>query len=358
MNSETINPQLGQEFRKYITAPEARKAFDLLIARSAHLREFRCQFKLKGAVRDFRYYDAVSGEQPYSCIINRNSLLFYVRKPGFRRLKGGPAGLARAIPDASENNYGEIKIRLGNERDTLRLVEYLFPSSASPQTEVVRPLSAPQITSLQDIVSYWSEQRANPRGQWLHPADQDAFEAVQHTFNLDYPVSPYVGDILNAPVIILGANAGYDSVITPEEFPDTEAIERYVSRVRLPSESDWSVVSSYYDRLNYGPLLATGQVALINACPYRSRKISEEPENRRLLKNLPSTAYARRWLLESVLPLVNAGQRLLVAKRPGLWDLPAALRNADGVVFDPAPVSPQLTSTAWEAVQQKVGLRS
>jgi hypothetical protein len=266
--------------------------------------------------------------------------------------------LARAIPEASENNYGEIKIRLGNERDTLRLVEYLFPSPAKPETGAVKPSAASRTPSLQGIVSYWSEQRANPRGQWLHPADQDAFEAVQHTFNLDYPVSPYVGDILNAPVIILGANAGYDPVITPEEFPDAEAIERYVSRVRLPSESDWSVVSSYYDRLNYGPLLATGQVALINACPYRSRKISEEPENRRLLKNLPSTAYARSWLLEAVMPLVNAGKRLLVAKRPGLWDLPAVLRNGDGVVFDPAPVSPQLTSTAWEAVQQRLSLRS
>jgi hypothetical protein len=64
MNNEPINPQLGQEFRKYITAPEARKAFDLLIARSARPREFRCEFKLKGAVRDFRYYDAISVSSP------------------------------------------------------------------------------------------------------------------------------------------------------------------------------------------------------------------------------------------------------------------------------------------------------
>lgn len=358
MNNEPNDLRLGQAFQEYITAPEARKAFDLLVARSARLREFRCEFKLKGAVRDFRFYDAISGEQPYSCIINRNSLLFYVRKPGFRRLKGGTAGLARAIPDASENNYGEIKIRIENEHDTLRLVECLFPSPTKPEAGELKPPVASPPPSLQSIVSYWSEQRANRRGQWLHPADQDAFEAAQQTFNLDYPVSPYVGDILNAPVIILGANAGYDPVITPEELPDAAAIERYVSRVRLPSESDWSIVSSYYDRLNYGPLIATGEVALINACPYRSPKISEEPENRRLLKNLPSTAYARRWLLEAVVPLAKAGKRLLIAKRPGLWDLPAVLRNADGVVFDPAPVSPQLTSTAWEAVQQRLRLRS
>lgn len=54
------------------------------------------------------------------------------------------------------------------------------------------------------------------------------------------PVSPYVGDILNAPVIILGANAGYSEDKTPSEFVDQAAIDKYIMRVRNPATADWS----------------------------------------------------------------------------------------------------------------------
>lgn len=209
---------------------------------------------------------------------------------------------------------------------------------------------------LQDIVTFWSQQRLSDRGQWIHPADQAAFDSARHTFNLDYPVSPYVGDILNAPVVILGANAGYDPSVTPLEFPDAEATLNYVNRVSAPDNSDWSVVSPYYEDVNYGPLLSSGQAVLINACPYRSKKISDEPENKRLLERLPSTAFTREWLLTTIIPMALTGQRLVVAKRPGLWRLPSALRAANGIVFDPAPISPQVTSKPWAVVQQRLGL--
>jgi len=58
-----------------------------------------------------------------------------------------------------------------------------------------------------DIVRYWQNQIRADIGDWVHPEDVNAFREYEHTFNLDFPVSPYVGDILNAPVIILGANA-------------------------------------------------------------------------------------------------------------------------------------------------------
>jgi hypothetical protein len=204
---------------------------------------------------------------------------------------------------------------------------------------------------LEEIVHFWSQQCQNAQGQWTHPADDPFFQSAPHSFNLDFPVSPYVGDILNAPVIILGANAGYDPQLTPTEFPDAETIERYVARVGAPSAADWGFVSEYYGGVNYGPLLADGRAALINACPYRSPKISAEPENRSLLARLPSTSLTRRWLLEAVVPLARAGRRLIVAKRPGLWKLPASLREMEGVVFDPAPISPQITSGPWATVQ-------
>ena len=205
--------------------------------------------------------------------------------------------------------------------------------------------------NLEDIVSYWQGQRRTTRGWWAHPDDENILETTAHSFNLDFPVSPYVGDILRAEVLILGANAGYHPAVTPSEFVDDKAVQAYLRRVANPSSADWSSVSSYYSAVNCGPLVAGGQAVLINACAYRSPRISEESDNRKLIRRLPSAVFARRWLLEGVLPLVRNGQRIVVVKRPGLWELPADFRAMAGVTFDPVPISPQLTAGPWAAVQ-------
>ena len=98
-------------------------------------------------------------------------------------------------------------------------------------------------------------------------------------------------------------------------------------------------------------MLANGQPVLVNACAYRSPKITEEPDNRRLIELLPSVRSMRRWLQEAVLPLVRNGRRLLVVKRGRLWKLSPEIQGIDGVVTDPAPVSPQLSRVVSKAVQ-------
>jgi hypothetical protein len=45
-------------------------------------------------------------------------------------------------------------------------------------------------------------------------------------------------------------------------------------------------------------------------------------------------------------------QRLVVANRHGLWDIPNDVRETQGLVFDPAPVSPNITSTARMEVEK------
>jgi len=203
-----------------------------------------------------------------------------------------------------------------------------------------------------EIVNFWSQVcRDADTGRWTHPADRDVLSEA-NSFNLDYPISPYVGHILTAKVIILGANAGYNPSMTPSEFPTDRSIDSYIQRVRDPENSDWSFVSDYYGRVNYSQLILDGEAALINASPYRSPKISEEPDNRKAIDKLPSTTFNRRWLLEAILPLALNGERLIVAKRHGLWKLPDRVKNSVGVAVDPAPVSPQITSTAWAATQQ------
>lgn len=202
-----------------------------------------------------------------------------------------------------------------------------------------------------DIVEYWARfGRDEATGRWTHPDDR-AVLARQHSFNLDYPTCPYLGPVASAKVVILGANGGYSPTATPHEFPDTEAFERYLGRIRDPESADWSNVSPYYDRVNYGPLVYRGDAVWINASPYRSPRISAEPDNQRLVKLLPTSVFIRRWLIDAVVPLAARGERLVVVKRPGLWRLPREVRTAMGVIVDPAPISPQLTSASWKAVQ-------
>lgn len=197
------------------------------------------------------------------------------------------------------------------------------------------------------MVTFWRGQQLKVDGRWAHRLDVDTFAAEPHSFNLDHPVNPYVGDVLNAPVVILGANGGYSAELTPTEFPDDDAVRTYLDRVDNPMDADWSFVSQYYDRTNYGDLVASGQAVLVNACAYRSVKITEEPVNRRLIKRLESALFTRRWLLEAVLPMAAAGERLVVIKRGGQWNLPGHVSLAPGVVRDPAPVSPRITGVPF-----------
>lgn len=205
---------------------------------------------------------------------------------------------------------------------------------------------------ISDLVSFWrGQQEADREGRWMHRFDRKALDAGPHSFNLDYPVSPYIGDVLNAPVVILNANGGYDANLTPTEFPDARSTTSYIARVDDPSDSDWGFVSRYYDDTNYGHLVATGQVVVVNACAYRSPKISREPENKRIVSRLPSSIFTRRWLVEAVLPMARKNDRLVVVNRNGLWKLSPAL-NGIGLVRDPCPVSPLITGAAFVAMTE------
>lgn len=203
-----------------------------------------------------------------------------------------------------------------------------------------------------EIVEFWrNEQKANSQGLWAHRLDWQALNSGTQTFNLDYPVSPYIGNVLDAPVIILNANAGFNSDLTPDEFTADNAIRRYLDRVDNPSDSDWSTVSHYYNGTNYGQLVASGKAVVVNACAYRSPKISDRREaaNRAMIKRLPSTIFAKKWLIQAVLPMAEKRGRLVVINRGGLWNLGSSFK-AVGVVRDPCPRSPNITSNALEAM--------
>jgi hypothetical protein len=192
------------------------------------------------------------------------------------------------------------------------------------------------------ISDYWSKLHRTSLG-WVHPDDEVVLTHRQTSFNFDFPPPAFVGDVLSARVIILTANGGYHPVITPGEFPNQAAESHYVHRLSNPSEVDWAEVAPYYSGVNYAQYIISRKVALVNACAYRSKKISEELENKRAIRTLTSVAFNRNWLIEEVLPDARRGARIIVGKRHGLWDLPEEVRSGPGFLQDPAPVSPHLS---------------
>ncbi|MDP2818346.1 MAG: hypothetical protein Q8O29_08710 [Polaromonas sp.] len=201
-----------------------------------------------------------------------------------------------------------------------------------------------------DLSGYWSKVRQTKQG-WAHPDDEDLLGREPHTFNLDFPPPAFVGDIENAKIIVLAANGGYSASVTPGEFAAIGAADRYLKRLSFPAEADWQEVAPYYRGINYSELVFSGKAAIVNACAYRSPKISEEPDNRRLIKKLHSAQFTRRWLIEVVLPQMQAGSRVIVGKRHGLWDLPSSIKQSNGFIADPAPVSPHFSVAVWEQLK-------
>lgn len=202
-----------------------------------------------------------------------------------------------------------------------------------------------------NLSKYWSQIRKT-QNSWMHPDDKALLSSEPHSFNLHFPPPAFVGDVSTAKVIILVANGGYDSEVTPREFEAPDSAARYLRRLSNPSTANWSEVAPYYRGVNYAELIFSGKAAAVNACAYRSRKISKEPENKRLLEKLPSVHFTRAWLLEEILPKVEAGKCFIVGKRHGLWNLPETVKNHGGFVLDPAPVSPHLSNVVWSRLQE------
>lgn len=200
------------------------------------------------------------------------------------------------------------------------------------------------------ISEYWGKLQKTKSG-WVHPDDLELLRSEDHSFNLDFPPPAFVGNVVDAKIIVLAANGGYHPTVTPSEFEASGAEAAYIDRLSHPGSADWSAVAPYYNGyINYASMLLSGEAAIVNACAYRSPKISEEPANRKLIKRLPSVAFQLRWLVECVLPDAEAGKRLIVGKRQGLWRLPARVKESKGYIRDPAPVSPHLSRVVQDRI--------
>ncbi len=179
----------------------------------------------------------------------------------------------------------------------------------------------------------------------VHPDDTSVFASYSHTFNLDFPPPAFIGDIDNAPVVILMLNGGYDQSKTPAEFAEPNDRTEYLSWLKGERAEIPKNLSTYYTQQAIFPWVRDGHAAIANAAAYRSSKLTSEPQNKKLADLLPSVKAHRKWLREEVLPAAQNGERLVVAHRWSLWDIgPDVLGPFPNFHYSRAPASPYLSN--------------
>jgi hypothetical protein len=80
-----------------------------------------CHAQWKGDVRDFRFVEIASNEQPHSFITNQRWLLFYFRPPAIRSGRFDRSTLAAHFEGFGENPAGEWTIKLSTPADVQKL---------------------------------------------------------------------------------------------------------------------------------------------------------------------------------------------------------------------------------------------
>lgn len=185
----------------------------------------------------------------------------------------------------------------------------------------------------------------------IHPDDALVFaRSAWHTFNLDYPPPAFIGDIDNAPILVLMANGGFDPKETPREFAQPGTSDAYIRWLHGEEGYLPPFVAPYYGKGRLGALIRKGDAAILNAVAYRSVRLSEEPENQALAKRLPSVTFHKRWVLNELIPSAQSGQRFLIVHRNGMWGLDQDLEQSC-LRFSRNPVSPSPSNEILDSAE-------
>ena len=124
------NVELYEEYSESITVNGVRDAFHILIGAASTLPKFNCYPKRKGAIQDFRYYTpgyySIKEQHPFAFIINKQSLLFYLRPHAVESNKYKFEDLIDSFDEVNQNKKGEWTIRINNPDDAIKINEQIL----------------------------------------------------------------------------------------------------------------------------------------------------------------------------------------------------------------------------------------
>jgi len=127
MKSESWDEGRAADHREYVTDGSAREALDALVTTaSERLNGCRIDPAWHGQIREFRYFDVASGEQPFAFIVNRGHMLFFVRAKGLARVQGGFSALQQGFKTVRETTGGEWTVRIETKAEAELLNRLLF----------------------------------------------------------------------------------------------------------------------------------------------------------------------------------------------------------------------------------------
>jgi hypothetical protein len=149
---------------------------------------------------------------------------------------------------------------------------------------------------------------------------------------------------------VLMLNGGVAADLQAAEFPTPEDSREYIDWLAGRRMEPPARLSRYYTGNRIFPWIVSGQAVIVNAVAYRSSSITNEPDNRKMRKILPSALLHRCWLMTEVWPAVKAGKRKMIAHRPGLCDLDRRI-HAD-FLFSTNPRSERLSDPMWECASR------
>ena len=107
-----------------MTSAAARHLLTYLVDYGMSLRSHSFTLRDKGYLHTGRY--EVDGKWPYAFIVNRVSVLFYVRRAGRTNPAASLDSLVHHFPDAKQNNRGEIQFHVNSEAEARVLMNKLF----------------------------------------------------------------------------------------------------------------------------------------------------------------------------------------------------------------------------------------
>lgn len=134
------NATLLSEHFQYIADADTQDAFAYLVGLAASDPRLQCYGEVKGAVRDFRFLDP-AGQQMFSFIVNRESLLFYFRSPAVTSGRYALTELRALFQTVSVNNAGEWTVRIQKSAEAREIWSYLstgfeFDSGDGASTQI------------------------------------------------------------------------------------------------------------------------------------------------------------------------------------------------------------------------------
>lgn len=128
MKSGDWDQKLLEEHRGHLNAAGTQIAFDSLIKNALELPTYSCSPGWHGGIRDFRYIHRASGEHRFAFIVNRDSLLFYVRNPAQKSIPEVLSALKARFTKAAENPSGEWTIRIETAKHARAVSQILTES--------------------------------------------------------------------------------------------------------------------------------------------------------------------------------------------------------------------------------------